>query len=69
MQRTHAAAAAAPPAHHPQDARDFGVDGYTLRLQRMDRNIKLFICITLYNENYDELRKTLMGVCDVSRRS
>jgi chitin synthase len=50
-----------------QDARDFGVDGYTLRLQRMDRKIKLFICVTLYNEDYDELRKTLVGICDVSR--
>ena len=50
----------------PQDARDFGVDGYTLRLQRMDRKIKLFICVTLYNEDYDELRKTLVGICDVS---
>jgi hypothetical protein len=49
-----------------QDARDFGVDGYTLRLQRMDRKIKLFICVTLYNEDYDELRKTLVGICDVS---
>lgn len=52
----------------PQDARDFGVDGYTLRLQRMDRKIKLFICVTLYNEDYDELRKTLVGICDVSCR-
>lgn len=49
----------------PQDPRDFGVDGYTLRLQRMDRRIKLFICITLYNEDQDTLRKTLMGVADV----
>ena len=49
-----------------QDPRDFGVDGYTLRLQRMDRHIKLFICITLYNEDQDTLRKTLMGVADVS---
>jgi hypothetical protein len=49
-----------------EDARDFGVDGYTLRLQRMDRKIKLFICVTLYNEDYDELRKTLVGICDVS---
>ena len=83
-----------------QDARDFGIDGYTLRLQvgwedipsssglppvaasllslmsqpsylpplmqRMDRRIKLFICITLYNEDQDELRKTLQGVCDES---
>lgn len=24
-----------------QDARDFGVDGYTLRLQRMDRKVGL----------------------------
>lgn len=47
-----------------EDARDFGVDGYTLRLQRMDRKIKLFICVTLYNEDYDELRKTLVGICD-----
>ena len=60
------------PSHHPtppspasQDARDFGVDGYTLRLQRMDRKIKLFIVVTLYNEDYDELRKTLVGICDV----
>ncbi len=42
------------------------MDGYTLRLQRMDRKIKLFICITLYNEDQDTLRKTLMGVADVS---
>ena len=42
------------------------MDGYTLRLQRMDRKIKLFICVTLYNEDYDELRKTLVGICDVS---
>ncbi len=49
-----------------QDARDFGIDGYTLRLQRLDRQIKLFICITLYNEDQDTLRKTIMGVCDVS---
>ncbi len=54
------------PGTVPQDARDFGVDGYTLRLQRMDRKIKLFICVTLYNEDYDELRKTLVGICDVS---
>lgn len=52
-----------------QDARDFGIDGYTLRLQRMDRNIKLFICITLYNEDQDELRKTIQGVCEVSSRA
>lgn len=44
------------------------MDGYTLRLQRMDRKIKLFICVTLYNEDYDELRKTLVGICDVSCR-
>lgn len=53
---------------HPscaQDPRDFGVDGYTLRLQRLDRKIKLFICITLYNEDQDTLRKTLLGVADV----
>ncbi len=31
----------------------------------MDRHIKLFICITLYNEDQDTLRKTLMGVADV----
>ena len=36
-------------------------------VQRQDRKIKLFICITLYNEDQDTLRKTLMGVADVRR--
>ena len=47
-----------------EDARDFGIDGYTLRIQRMDRRIKLLICVTLYNEDQDTLRKTLVGICD-----
>ncbi len=47
-----------------EDPRDFGVDGYTLRLQREDRRIRLLVCVTLYNEDQDTLRKTLLGVCD-----
>lgn len=47
-----------------EDARDFGIDGYTLRLQREDRRIRLLICVTLYNEDQDTLRKTLLGICD-----
>ncbi len=47
-----------------EDPRDFGIDGYTLRLQREDRRIRLLICVTLYNEDQDTLRKTLLGICD-----
>jgi len=47
-----------------EDARDFGIDGYTLRLQRMDRRIKLLICVTLYNEDQDTVHKTMAGICD-----
>ena len=47
-----------------EDPRDFGVDGYTLRLQREDRRIRLLICVTLYNEDQDTLRKTMLGICD-----
>ena len=47
-----------------EDPRDFGIDGYTLRLQREDRRIRLLICVTLYNEDQDTLRKTMLGICD-----
>ncbi|KDD74358.1 chitin synthase, partial [Helicosporidium sp. ATCC 50920] len=48
-----------------EDARDFGADGYSLRMQhRYGRHIKLLICVTLYNEDVDTLKKTLNGVCE-----
>lgn len=30
-----------------QDARDFGKDGYTLRVNQHNQRIKLLICVTL----------------------
>lgn len=49
-----------------QDARDFGSDGYSLRVQhKFSRHIKLLICVTLYNEDQDTLGKTLLGICEV----
>jgi hypothetical protein len=33
----------------------------------MNRHIKLLICVTIYNEDQDTLRKTLMGICEVHR--
>lgn len=48
-----------------EDARDFGSDGYSLRMQhRFGRHIRLLICVTLYNEDADTLNKTLSGVCE-----
>eukprot|EP00887_Chlorella_sp_A99_P006915 scaffold2.g6915.t1 len=48
-----------------EDARDFGSDGYNLRVQnRFSRHIKLLICITLYNEDQETLGKTLLGICE-----
>lgn len=35
------------------DPRDFGTDGYTLRMARYRRKIKLLVCITLYNEDFE----------------
>ena len=53
----------------PQDARDFGSDGYSLRVQhRFSRHIKLLICVTLYNEDQETLGKTLLGICEVRAR-
>jgi hypothetical protein len=50
-----------------QDARDFGSDGYSLRVQhKFSRHIKLLICVTLYNEDQETLGKTLLGICEVS---
>jgi hypothetical protein len=58
-----------PPAILPQDARDFGSDGYSLRVQhKFSRHIKLLICVTLYNEDQDTLGKTLLGICEVRLR-
>lgn len=59
-----------PPKHAPspslQDARDFGSDGYSLRVQhKFSRHIKLLICVTLYNEDQETLGKTLLGICEV----
>lgn len=52
-----------------QDARDFGSDGYSLRVQhKFSRHIKLLICVTLYNEDQETLGKTLLGICEVGRR-
>ena len=49
-----------------QDARDFGSDGYSLRVQhKFSRHIKLLVCVTLYNEDQDTLNKTLLGICEV----
>jgi chitin synthase len=49
-----------------QDARDFGSDGYSLRVQhKFSRHIKLLICVTLYNEDQETLGKTLLGICEV----
>ena len=54
------------PAPPPQDARDFGSDGYSLRVQhKFSRHIKLLICVTLYNEDQETLGKTLLGICEV----
>jgi len=51
-----------------QDARDFGSDGYSLRVQhKFSRHIKLLICVTLYNEDQETLGKTLLGICEVGR--
>ncbi|PSC74218.1 chitin [Micractinium conductrix] len=48
-----------------EDARDFGSDGYSLRVQhRFSRHIKLLICVTLYNEDQETLGKTLLGICE-----
>lgn len=48
-----------------EDARDFGSDGYSLRVQhKFSRHIKLLICVTLYNEDQDTLGKTLLGICE-----
>lgn len=55
--------------HLAQDARDFGSDGYSLRVQhKFSRHIKLLICVTLYNEDQETLGKTLLGICEVGRR-
>ena len=55
-----------PPRARPQDARDFGSDGYSLRVQhKFSRHIKLLICVTLYNEDQETLGKTLLGICEV----
>lgn len=56
--------------HRAQDARDFGTDGYSLRVQhKFSRHIKLLICVTLYNEDQETLGKTLLGICEVGRRA
>ncbi|GAB4813424.1 hypothetical protein N2152v2_000470 [Parachlorella kessleri] len=48
-----------------EDARDFGSDGYSLRVQhKFSRHIKLLVCVTLYNEDQDTLGKTLLGICE-----
>ncbi|KAL4424314.1 hypothetical protein ABPG75_001615 [Micractinium tetrahymenae] len=48
-----------------EDARDFGSDGYSLRVQhKFSRHIKLLICVTLYNEDQETLGKTLLGICE-----
>lgn len=53
------------PPNPPQDARDFGSDGYSLRVQhKFSRHIKLLICVTLYNEDQETLGKTLLGICE-----
>jgi hypothetical protein len=54
-----------PPCVLPQDARDFGRDGYSLRLQQQGADVRLLICVTLYNEDAETLNKTLIGVCEV----
>lgn len=37
---------------------------YPLRVRRQDRDITLFVCITVYNEGPEQLRDTLKGLAD-----
>lgn len=42
----------------------FTMDGYELRPKQVNRKIRSFITVTMYNEEYTELMGTLTGICE-----